>query len=168
MDHELAQVNIARLKAPLDSELLADFVAALDPVNASADAAPGFVWRLQDEGGNATAIPGFAWDQGTSAGVIVNLSTWRSLDDLGSWVYDGLHRAVLRQRATWFERVAEATTALWWVPAGHRPTVAEAEDRVRALRAHGPSAHAFSFRTPFAPDAGPTAPTADDDWLCPA
>src|SRR6476469_2466975 len=105
MDHELAQVNIARLKAPLDTPLLADFVAALDPVNASADRAPGFVWRLQDDGGNATSIEGFNWDVGTSAGVIVNLSTWRSLDELGDWVYGDMHRTVLRQRRRWFERV---------------------------------------------------------------
>ena len=167
MDHELAQVNIARLKAPLDSELLADFVAALDPVNASADAAPGFVWRLQDDDGNATAIPGFAWDAGTSAGVIVNMSTWRSIDDLGAWVYGDMHKEVLRQRRTWFERVAEATMAMWWVPARHRPTVAEAEDRIRALRAHGPTAYAFTFRTPFAA-TDHALPPSDDDWLCPA
>ncbi|MPY81524.1 MAG: DUF3291 domain-containing protein, partial [Actinophytocola sp.] len=33
---ELAQVNIARLVAPLDDPQLVDFVAALEPVNAAA------------------------------------------------------------------------------------------------------------------------------------
>jgi hypothetical protein len=47
VDYVLAQVNIARMRAPLDSPLLADFVADLDPVNATADTAPGFLWRLQ-------------------------------------------------------------------------------------------------------------------------
>jgi hypothetical protein len=76
MAFELAQVNVARLAAPLDSAGLAGFVAALDPVNAAADRAPGFVWRLQTEDGNATAIQAFEWDAAGSAGVIVNMSVW--------------------------------------------------------------------------------------------
>ena len=74
VDYLLAQVNIARMREPLDSPLLAGFVAALDPVNALADAAPGFVWRLKTEDGNATAVRAFEWDQGESAGVLVNMS----------------------------------------------------------------------------------------------
>ena len=80
MDYLLAQVNIARMREPLDSPLLADFAVALDPVNAAADAAPGFVWRLQTEDGNATAVHAFEWDQGGSAGVLVNMSVWASGD----------------------------------------------------------------------------------------
>ncbi|MFJ4790482.1 DUF3291 domain-containing protein [Streptomyces sp. NPDC088794] len=38
---------------------------------------------------------------------------------------------------------------LWWVPAGHRPTVAEAEERLLRLRADGPTPYAFTFRSPF-------------------
>ena len=57
--YHLAQCNIARLRAPLDSPALVDFVAALEPVNALADRAPGFVWRLQTEEGDATAIRAF-------------------------------------------------------------------------------------------------------------
>jgi hypothetical protein len=169
VDHELAQVNIARLKAPLDTPLLADFVAALDPVNASADRTPGFVWRLQDDGGNATSIEGFKGDVGTSAGVIVNLSTWRSLDELGDWVYGDMHRTVLRQRHTWFERVAEATNALWWVASGHRPTVPEAEERLRHLREHGPTPFAFSMKTSFPAPQSPTNRPIEHtraDWIC--
>jgi hypothetical protein len=176
MTYQLAQVNIARLRAPLDSEALADFVAALDPVNASADLAPGFVWRLQSDAGNATAIQAFEWDAADSAGVIVNMSVWETLEDLGRWVYGDLHRSVLRRRREWFSRVEEATMALWWVTTGHRPTTAEAEARVVHLRAHGPSPLAFTFRQPFRPPAsGPgQAPaggqpaTSRDDWLCPA
>ncbi|MFJ7148451.1 DUF3291 domain-containing protein [Streptomyces sp. NPDC100445] len=146
--HELAQVNIARLKYTLDSPELKDFVDALDPVNAVADAAEGFVWRLRGEGGNATAVPvlGDAW-------LIVNMSVWRDTDALTAFMYRGTHRELLARRREWFERPAEAMTALWWVPAGHRPAVAEAEDRLLHLRAHGPTPYAFTLRATFPPRA---------------
>ena len=149
MAHQLAQVNIARLRAPLDSEDLVGFVAALDPVNASADGAPGFVWRLQTDEGNATSVRAFEWEPQGSAGVIVNMSVWESIEQLSDWVYGPLHRAVLLQRRQWFERVSDATTALWWVRAGGIPTTLDAESRVRHLRGHGPTRHAFSFRETF-------------------
>src|ERR1700681_1927368 len=110
MAYHIAQVNIGRLLAPLDSEQLAGFVAALDPVNASADRTPGFVWRLQTEDGNATAVRAFEWDAQDSAGVIINMSVWASVDQLAAWVFGPVHRAVLRQRRDWFQSVAEATT----------------------------------------------------------
>ena len=159
MDYVLAQVNIGRLREPLDSPRLAGFVAALDPVNAAADAAPGFLWRLQTEDGNATAVRAFEWDQAGSAGVIVNLSVWESAEALAGFVYSDTHRAVLRRRRQWFERMAEAYTALWWIPRGTVPSTADAEDRVRLLRAHGPTSDAFTlkvlFPPPDAPDAAP-------------
>lgn len=151
MDLELAQVNIARLRAPLDAEPLRGFVAALDEVNAEAEAAPGFLWRLADDSGNATGIEAFGWDAAGSAGVIVNLSVWASVEDLRTYIYSGRHVEALRRRRQWFHRVDEPTTALWWVPAGHRPTVAEAEERVRHLRRKGPSAYAFTLRDSYGP-----------------
>lgn len=114
--------------------MLADFVAALDPVNAAADNAPGFVWRLQTEDGNTTAVQAFAWDVADSAGVIVNLSVWVDIDHLAASVYGELHRQVLRQRRRWFASMQEAFTACWWVPAGARPSTDEAERRIRHLR----------------------------------
>ena len=140
---ELAQVNIGRLRAPLDSAQLHDFVANLERVNASADHAPGFLWRLQTDDGNATSIVAFQWDIADSAGVIINMSVWRSVEDLKAWVFGDAHRELLRRRREFFHHVAEATTALWWVPAGHRPTTDEAEERIRHLRAHGPTGYAF-------------------------
>lgn len=168
MIYELAQVNIARLRAPLESAELADFVAALDPVNASADDAPGFIWRLQTEAGDATAIVAFEWDAADSAGVIVNMSTWRSIDDLACWVYGDMHREVLRRRREWFARVTEATVALWWVPAGARPTTQEAEERVRHLRAHGPTPEAFTFKEPFTAPGDTHTLAGNPEWMCPA
>lgn len=167
---DLAQVNVARLLAPLDSPLLVDFVAALDQVNAAGDAAPGFVWRLQGEGGNATDIEAFGWDAAGPHGVIVNLTTWTCPGALVDFVFSPAHLAVMRRRRTWFHRAAQATTALWWVPDGHRPSTGEAEERVRHLRARGPSAHAFTLTAPFtAPDAAaPGLAGAVDGRLCPA
>ncbi|WP_406506795.1 DUF3291 domain-containing protein [Streptomyces sp. NBC_00212] len=146
--YELAQVNIARLKFPLDSPELADFMAGLDPVNAVADAADGFVWRLQSDSGNATDVPVFG-----DAAMIVNMSVWRDAESLKAFMYAGRHRELLARRFEWFERIEEALVALWWVPAGHRPTVEEAEKRVLHLRAHGPTPHAFTLRQSF--PAGP-------------
>ena len=169
MTFELAQVNISRLLAPLDSPLLADFVAALDEVNAAGERAPGFVWRLQTEDGNATAIRAFDWDVGASHGVIVNLTVWRSVEALADFAFSGAHLAIMRRRRRWFARAAEATTALWWVPAGHRPSTDEAEDAVRHLRAHGPTPRAFTFRRPFpAPGRVEAAVRYAVDPRCPA
>ncbi|WP_326720666.1 MULTISPECIES: DUF3291 domain-containing protein [unclassified Streptomyces] len=144
LGYELAQVNIGRLKAPLDSPQLKDFVEGLDPVNAVADAADGFVWRLQSDSGDATDLAVFddEW-------LIINMSTWRDTNALTAFMYQGQHRELLARRRDWFERVEEAMVAMWWVPAGHRPTVAEAEERILHLREHGPTAHAFTLRKPF-------------------
>ncbi|MFJ3620029.1 DUF3291 domain-containing protein [Streptomyces iakyrus] len=144
--YELAEVNIARLKAPLDSPQLKDFVDALDPVNADADAADGFVWRLQSESGNATDVPVFG-----DSWLILNMSVWRDADSLTAYMYQGRHREMLARRREWFERVEEAMVTLWWVPAGHRPTVAEAESRLLHIRTHGPTPYAFTLRTQFPP-----------------
>ena len=144
-DDHLAQVNVARLLAPIESPEIAGFVAALDPVNARADRAAGFVWRLQTEAGNATAVHAF-----DDPLVIVNLSVWESLEALEAFAYgDQGHRAVLRRRREWFERHLESHTALWWIPAGTTPTVTEAVDRLEHLRAHGPTRRAFTFRDRF-------------------
>jgi hypothetical protein len=147
--HHLAQVNIGRLRAPLDSPQLAGFVAALEPINALADAAPGFVWRLQTEDGDATALRPFADDM-----MIVNMSTWTSLDALRDFVYRSDHRAVMARRREYFEKLDEMFVALWWVREGHRPTTDEAKDRLALLDRLGPTPSAFTFRTAF-PAPGP-------------
>jgi hypothetical protein len=148
--HHLAQVNLATLRAPLDSPELAGFVAQLEPINALADASPGFVWRLQTEDGDATAIRAFD-DQR----VIVNLSVWASLAALRDFVYASRHLDVMRRRREWFHRM-RLYLALWWVPAGTIPTVAEARARLELLERRGPSPAAFTFRAPFPEPAGAT------------
>jgi Domain of unknown function (DUF3291) len=142
--HHLAQVNIATLRAPLDGPELAGFVAQLEPINALADRHPGFVWRLQTEDGDATAIRPFDDDR-----VMVNLSVWSSLAALRAFVYATRHLEVMRHRRAWFSRMPDPYLALWWVPAGTIPTVAEAKDRLELLASQGPTAGAFTFRAPF-------------------
>jgi uncharacterized protein DUF3291 len=159
---QIAQVNIALPVAPLDSAELAGFVAELEPLNALADSAPGFVWRMQTEDGDATAVRGFGDDR-----LIVNMTVWESVEALGTFVYAGHHRDVMVRRREWFARMREAFQVMWWVPDGTRPSVADAEERLDHLRAHGPSPYAFTFRAPFpAPDGAPVR--RDDGWLCPA
>lgn len=141
--YHLAQLNIASLKAPIDSPLLTDFVANLDRINALADGAPGFVWRLQTEEGDATGIDFFGLDQ------IVNLSLWESLEALHQYVYHSAHIEIMRRKKEWFHTMADAHMVLWWVPAGHEPTVEEASEKLNLLREHGPSNEAFTFKKPF-------------------
>src|SRR4029079_9128165 len=109
--YNLAQVNIALPQAPLDSEQLAGFVERLEPVNALADAATGFVWRLQTEDGDATGIRAFGDDR-----LIVNMSVWSSLEALRQFVYRSGHADVLRRRKEWFESMPQLISALWWIP----------------------------------------------------
>jgi hypothetical protein len=142
----LAQVNIGRLRAPLDDPIMEGFRSQLDPINALADRSPGFVWRLQTEEGNATSIRPFDDER-----MAINLSVWESLEALQQFVYKSAHVGPLRDRKEWFEPIDGPILALWWIPAGHIPTVVEAKERLRLLEERGPSADAFTFRTPFPP-----------------
>ena len=138
----LAQLNVARAVAPLDSPTLAEFMGALDRINALAEVSPGFVWRLQAEGGNATAVRTSDDPQ-----FIVNLSVWSSVEALFDFVYRTAHTQVMVRRREWFDPPAEAHMVLWWIPAGHVPTVEEALERLAHLRTQGPSPHAFTFKS---------------------
>jgi hypothetical protein len=160
-DFHVAQVNVALARAPLDSPVMAEFVAALDDVNALADSSPGFVWRLQTEDGDATAIRAFDDER-----MIINMSVWESIDDLAAFVYRSGHVAVMRQRRRWFETI-KLYLALWWVQAGRVPTVEHAKERLDHLRVHGPTPNAFTFKRRFAP-SGETELTVPEPISCPA
>lgn len=160
---ELAQLNIAFMKEPLESPLLADFVANLDRINALADEAPGFVWRLETEEGDATALRPLGED------VIVNMSVWKDIESLHAYVYKSDHAKIMSRRKEWFHRMKEAYSVLWWVSAGHRPDVEEARSKLEALREHGPHADAFTFRKVFpAPDAHAVTDNQGFSAACPA
>lgn len=143
--YELAQLNIAVMKEPLESPAMADFVANLDRINALAENSPGYVWRLQTEEGDATALRPLGDD------TLVNVSVWKDVESLNKYVYGSAHVEIMRRRKEWFERMREAYIVLWWVPSGHRPSVAEAIARLELLRAKGPTEEAFTFRQAFPP-----------------
>ena len=139
----IAQVNIGRLIAPVEDPRMAEFVNALDRINALADAQPGFVWRLTGAGNNATDLRPDPGDERLA----VNASVWESIDQLAAFAYRSEHREFVRRRHEWFETPQQAYLALWWVRAGHTPSLAECTERLARVRADGPTAHAFDFRT---------------------
>ena len=142
--HHLAQINIARMLAPIDDSLMANFVAQLAPVNALADHSPGFVWRLQSESGDATSIKVYHDEM-----IIINLTVWESAEALREFVFKNSHHQVLRERKRWFEKFDGPYTALWWIPAGHIPSPEEGKERLDHLRNHGATEYAFSFQQAF-------------------
>jgi hypothetical protein len=140
----LAEVNIGRVKAPLDDRSMAGFVTRLSEINALADASEGFVWRLQGAEGNATYLRPFDDDR-----ILVNLSVWESVEHLRAYTYSGAHAELLRQRHDWFAQFDGLSLALWWIQAGHVPTVEEAKARLDHLTVYGPTPFAFTFKKPF-------------------
>lgn len=140
--YHLAQVNIGRIKAPLDSGVMSGFVTRLDEINALADRSPGFVWRLQTEAGNATYLRPYDDDR-----ILLNMSVWEDYETLRAYVYRSSHAELLRQRRQWFDQFTGVYAALWWVPVGHIPGIDEAKKRLAHLEAHGPSQFAFDFKT---------------------
>ena len=143
-NYHLAQINIARMRAPIDVPLMADFVAQLAPINALAEESPGFVWRLQSDSGDATSIKVYDDDL-----VIINLTVWESVEALREYVYRSAHSGVMRDRRRWFEKFDGPYYALWWLPAGHLPDPQEGRERLEYLRAHGESDFSFSFKQVF-------------------
>jgi len=141
--------------APLDDPLLADFMAQLDAVNALAERTPGFVWRLKSDSGNATDIRAF-----DDPLMIVNMSVWESPDALFAFTYKTAHTKVMNRRKEWFESLPGPHMVLWWVPAGTRPTVEEAKQRLDYLAIHGPTAAAFTFKVRFPAPADLAAKSA--------
>ena len=139
--YHIAQINIGRILAPIGDLLMADFVSQLPPVNALADASPGFVWRLQTESGDATSIRVYEDEM-----VAINMSVWESVDALREYVYKSAHSGVLRDRKRWFEKFDGPYMALWWILAGHIPTPQEGKERLEYLRMHGETPYAFSFK----------------------
>ncbi len=140
----IAQFNVARLHAPIDDPSIADFVAGLEPINALADGAHGFVWRLQTDDGDATSIKVFDDEL-----IIVNMSVWENVESLRAFVYTTDHRFYLARRKEWFAPIDQQYLVLWWVPAGKPPEAVEGVTRLEHLREHGPTPHAFTIRDNF-------------------
>ncbi|MGW4801233.1 DUF3291 domain-containing protein [Nonomuraea sp. NPDC004297] len=152
----LAQLNLAHLRAPVESAELAEFVALLEPINAVADAAPGFVWRLKESESDPTAT--VAHDYGGH--LLINFSVWESLETLWNYAYRSEHLAVLRRRREWFLRMAEPSMVMWWVPAGDIPTLDEGMRRLERLKSEGPSPAAFTFKDSYDSSEAASLPAA--------
>jgi hypothetical protein len=144
MAHHLAQINIGRLIAPIDDPRIQGFVSQLEPINALADIAPGFVWRLQSASGNATDI---AYNDDPT--IMLNMSVWESVEALQAFTYASNHAGVFRERAKWFEKMTLPHYCLWWVPEGHIPSVAEGRERLEHYQKHGATPFSFWFSQLF-------------------
>ncbi len=142
----IAQLNIATAKFPLDAPELGEFVDNLERVNQIAESSQGFVWRLQDDSGDATGIRAF-----DDPCTIVNMSVWESIDALKNFMFRTHHREFLRRKREWFHSVPEDTYVLWWIAAGHTPTLDEAIEHLANLRENGDSPDAFTFKSNFLP-----------------
>jgi len=149
MDHEhfrIAEFNIARLKDPLDSPSMKEFVDFLAPVNRFAEESPGYVWRLiAPDGQSSTYLPPAYEDPM----VVTNLTVWEDIDSLRNFVYQTVHTYFLRSRKKWFEQISEYQTVLWWIKEGHIPTIEEGKEKLRCLSENGPMPEAFTFQFAF-------------------
>ena len=135
---------MAQAKAGTESEVMQGFVSRLDEINALADRADGFVWRLKEDSGSATAIRVF-----DDPLLLINMSVWANVESLKHYVYKSLHVELIKDREAWFNKMGESYQALWWIPAGHIPSIEEAQKQLEYIRKHGPSAQAFTFAKPF-------------------
>jgi hypothetical protein len=139
--HHLAQMNIGRIRYELDDPRMADFTNNLVLINGVAERSAGFVWRYVDDSGNATETRPYAEPL-----IIVNFSVWESVAALEHFVWQTVHKHFYGRRADRFEHFEGPAVALWWVPAGRRPSVEEAVARMEYLKQHGPSDYAFDWQ----------------------
>lgn len=149
----LAEINVARMRYPIDAPEMKDFVDRLDAVNAVADRSDGFVWRLQDEAGDATSFRAF-----DDPFMLVNMSVWRDVDALWAYVYKTVHAKVMTRRREWFDLLESVNVALWWTPAGALPSLEEGKRRLEMLARDGPTPAAFDFKTVYDASGRETAP----------
>jgi len=139
-NHQLAQLNVGRIRYEIDDPRMADFTNNLALVNGIAERSAGFVWRYIDESGHATATRPYA-----DPLIIVNFSVWENVEALERFVWQTIHKQFYRRRADWFEQFEGPSMVLWWVPTGHRPNVVEAAARLEHLKQHGPTDYAFDW-----------------------
>lgn len=144
MKYQLAQINIGRIKGLPDSDVMKPFMDALDEVNALADQAAGFVWRLQSDQGNAMDIQAFS-----DPYMAINMSVWENVETLFDYTYKTVHTDFVRRRKEWFEPYGSNHACLWWIEAGHIPTTNEGVERLAYLDKHGPTSHSFTFSKRF-------------------
>lgn len=137
---QLAQINIAHMKAAQDDPIMKEFVDFLAPINKLAEESPGFIWRLVDEPTEPSP-----WNDM----VIINMSVWENIDTLKDFTYNTAHSYFVRSRKKWFQHLGTPHYVMWWVEAGHIPTLVEAAEKLALLAAKGSTKDAFTFAKPF-------------------
>lgn len=140
-NYHLAQINIGKVLYPVDDPRMAGFTDNLDKINALAEATEGFVWRLKTDEGNATSIHAF-----DDPMLLLNMSVWEDIEALYRYAYKSEHGEFFARRREWFTKIELPTPVLWWIPAGHIPTVEEAKERIYYLAANGANPYAFNFK----------------------
>ena len=141
MTKYIAELNIARVRADMNSPIMRGFVDGIEPVNAQAEASDGFIWRYIDGTPDDANYAPTPWDDS----LIVNLSVWRDYASLKAFMYGELHAYYMKGRREWFHKMDSPHSCLWWVDAGHQPSLTEAKAKLDALTAHGPSEAVFTF-----------------------
>jgi uncharacterized protein DUF3291 len=156
MPYQLAQVNIARMRGGADEPMMAGLVARIAEMNALADGGPGFVWRLL--GSEATAAVLQVFDgffvPFEPERLFYNLSVWNTVSDLQRYVFRTEHAQMLRMKHDWIENSDRAHLAMWWIPAGTLPIIAESSIRLRPLHERGPTPFSFTFSTQYSAPGG--------------
>jgi hypothetical protein len=147
--HQLAELNVGRLLAPTDDPRVAEFMAALDRVNGLGKRMSGFVWMMEgsgEPGPQKSNVGNTEAKIGGDPQYVSNLTVWESVHTLEAFVWNTVHRAFYERRQEWFEVLGQMHFVMWWVPAGHRPSLDEALERLDHLRANGDSDHAFGWK----------------------
>jgi len=139
----LAQLNVGHIRYPTDDPRMAEFMNALDAVNALAERSPGFVWRFKDDASNnatnvlVTPDPSF----------LINMSVWETPEQLQHFVWNTVHKRFYMKKGNWFAPMEKPHFVMWWVAAGHNPTPQEALARLDHLTTYGPSPQAFGWES---------------------
>lgn len=156
MNVHLAQVNIAWMHGAIDEHVMLGLASRMDEINRLAEESPGFVWRLATPDVSLDSLepfrvdfPGFHADR-----LFYNMSVWESLEGLRAYTFNSAHAELLNERHQWVDSIAGASVALWWIPIGHRPSIAESAERLRSVRNLGPTPYAFTLRNAFSPPEG--------------
>ena len=142
--HHLAELNVGRLLAPVDDPRVAEFMSALDRVNGLGKRMPGFVWMMEGSGAPGTGNTEAKIDG--DAQYVSNLTVWENVETLEAFVWNTVHRQFYERRQEWFEVLGAMHFVMWWVPVGHKPTLAEALERLEHFKTNGDTDQAFGWK----------------------
>ena len=151
VNYHLAHANIAWMHGTANEPVMSGLVQRIDEITRLAETSKGFVWRVPNSEATLESFevfredfPGF-----DPARFFYNMSVWESVEDLREYTLFSAHTEMIHERRQWLDSIAGANVALWWIPAGYHPTVAESAERLRHVRKFGPTSHAFTLRKSF-------------------